>query len=64
MKKVYPKESDLRTLEPYFSLHMEAMTAEGLHLKSDIAEQLALRDKRIAELEVELEEVLQRDSAD
>lgn len=34
--------------------HVLAMTAEGLHDKSDIAAELARRDKRIRELEQEL----------
>jgi hypothetical protein len=38
-------------LEPHYSRHVSAMTGEGLHEKSDIAIQLAWRDKRIAELE-------------
>lgn len=33
--------------------HLNAMTAEGLHDKSDIAAELAFRDARIAELEAE-----------
>lgn len=33
--------------------HANAMTAEGLHSKSDIAAELAYRDARIAELERE-----------
>lgn len=53
VKRVYP---DVHTpdLEPFFSVHMEAMTVESLHEKGDIAEQLALRDKRIASLETKL----------
>ncbi len=45
----YPRHR-LETLEPYYSRHVGAMTEEGLHHKSDIAEQLAWRDGRIAEL--------------
>lgn len=45
---------DPQELEPHYCLHVEAMTAEGLHEKSDIAIQLAWRDKRIAELTAEL----------
>lgn len=37
-------------LEPYYSAHVSAMTSEELHSKADIAEELAFRDKRIAEL--------------
>ena len=47
----YYKTSDARTLEPYFSLHMMAMTKERLDIKSDIAMELAERDQRIALLE-------------
>lgn len=35
--------------------HVSAMTAEGLHSKADIAEQLALRDDAIAALLAEIE---------
>jgi len=34
-------------LEPHYSKHVDAMTNEQLHAKSDIAIQLAWRDKRI-----------------
>lgn len=44
--KLYP-EQDPMQLEPHFSRHMLAMTAEGLHDKSAIAEQLAYRDQQI-----------------
>ena len=37
-------------LEPYFSMHMSAMTEESLHDKADIAAELALRDAEIAQL--------------
>lgn len=50
MTKLYPPQRPWE-LEPYYCRHVEAMTAEGLHEKSDIAAQLAWRDKRIAELE-------------
>ncbi len=46
----YPTDLDPRALEPQFSCHMLALTAEGLHDKSAIAEQLAWRDKRIEAL--------------
>lgn len=49
----YP-DVDPRTVEPYYSRHVEAMTAEGLHAKSDIAAQLAWRDAEIARLTAEL----------
>lgn len=51
MNKALYAERDPRQLEPYFSQHMMAMTAEGLHMKAAIAEELAHRDKRIADLE-------------
>lgn len=44
----YYKTGDARTLEPYFSRHMMAMTAENLDRKDDIAMELAERDKCIA----------------
>jgi len=40
-----------------YSAHVHAMTAEGLHEKSDIAAELAFRDARIAELERAFKEV-------
>jgi hypothetical protein len=46
---LYPKHR-LETLEPYYCQHISAMTSEGLHDKSDIAEQLAWRDMHIAQL--------------
>lgn len=42
-------------LEPHYSRHVSAMTAEALHSKADIAAQLAWRDKTIAELRSELD---------
>ncbi|MDR5020524.1 hypothetical protein RF657_19360 [Yersinia rochesterensis] len=41
-------------LEPYYSRHVIAMTREELHGKSDIACELAFRDKQIADTEAEL----------
>jgi hypothetical protein len=52
---IYPRHR-LETLEPYYSRHVGAMTSEGLHAKRDIAEQLAWRDMKIAELERRLAE--------
>ena len=43
-------DRDPATLEPHYSEHVNAMTAEKLHEKSAIAAELAYRDKRIAEL--------------
>jgi len=34
-------------LEPHLTLHRSAMTTEGLHAKSAIAEQLAWRDQKL-----------------
>ncbi|MDX1527022.1 MAG: hypothetical protein R3337_00255 [Gammaproteobacteria bacterium] len=34
----------------YYCRHLEAMTTEGLHSKSDIAAELAFRDERIQRL--------------
>ena len=51
---LYDRTVTGRDLEPWFSKHMMAMTAEGLHAKSEIAVELARRDKRIKELEYEL----------
>lgn len=55
---IYPRHR-LHTLEPYYSQHVAAMTEipgkqEGLHSKSDIAEQLAWRDQKIARLQDEI----------
>jgi hypothetical protein len=48
-QKLYAKR-DLPSLEPHYSAHVAAMTAEGLHSKSDIAAELAYRDKFIVDL--------------
>ena len=40
-----------------YALHVNAMTAEKLHNKSEIAMELAARDNRIAELKAELKEL-------
>jgi hypothetical protein len=55
-KKLYGC-SNLHTLEPHYSRHVAAMTAEGLHSKSDIAAELAFRDKEIARLRSALSRV-------
>ena len=54
----YYKTGDARTLEPYFSRHMMAMTAENLDSKADIAMELAERDQRIALLEAAAQNLL------
>ncbi len=52
MNKQYPEESPIQLdLDgEYYSRHVEAMTAEGLHSKSDIAIQLGWRDREIDRL--------------
>ena len=44
-KKLYASR-DVRGLEKYYTDHVMAMTAEGLHSKSDIAAELAYRDQQ------------------
>jgi uncharacterized coiled-coil DUF342 family protein len=58
---MYPRCHHPWNLEPYYSRHVSAMTAEGLHGKAEIAEQLAWRDKQIAEL-IRENEVLRSNS--
>lgn len=55
------KQRAPQDLEPDFTRHLTAMTAEGLHMKADIACELAWRDRRIAELEAERDSI--RDEA-
>ncbi len=43
-------------LEPHYARHMNAMTAEGLHEKSAIAEELAFRDQVIEAAEATLDD--------
>lgn len=43
-------ERDLMTLGQYYTDHVDAMTAEGLHSKSDISAELAHRDMLIDKL--------------
>lgn len=52
-EKLYA-ERDPMALEPHYCRHVQAMTAEGLHWKSDIAAELAWRDQRIEQLEAAL----------
>lgn len=47
---VYLRNIDIIALGEHYSRHVVAMTEEGLHAKSDIAAQLAWRDKQIEEL--------------
>lgn len=51
---LYP-EQDIEMLGDYYIRHVEAMTAEGLHEKSDIAAQLAWRDREIERLKAVVE---------
>lgn len=50
----YPAYHEPWLLEPHYSHHVGAMTAERLHDKADIAFQLALRDKRLADIKAQL----------
>jgi len=54
---LYPQR-DSEALGEFYLMHVSAMTAEGLHSKSDIAAQLAWRDARIAELEAAIDREL------
>ncbi|HMG12778.1 MAG TPA: hypothetical protein VK571_06370, partial [Gemmatimonadaceae bacterium] len=56
----YPTDLDPRDLEPQYSRHVGALTSEGLHHKSDIAIQLAWRDKTIADLRNQRDELIDR----
>lgn len=49
-KKLYA-DRECDELEPFYTDHVCAMTGEQLHAKSDIAAELAYRDKKIQELE-------------
>lgn len=44
---------------PHYSKHVQAMTEEDLHGKAEIAEELAARDIRIAELKQRLDGLLE-----
>lgn len=46
-------------LEPHYGNHVQQMTAEGLHNKSDIAAELACRDCEIDRLRAELDQLKQ-----
>lgn len=46
---IYP-EQDLEALDEHYVRHVGAMTRESLHAKSEIAEQLAVRDRMLAAL--------------
>jgi len=55
----YRHNTNPRDLEPHFSQHMMALTAEELYRKAEIAIELAYRDKRIALLESVAEAAVQ-----
>lgn len=57
----YPKTVGPWELEPHYSHHVGAMTAEALHSKADIAFQLALRDKELELLRKEFLAATARD---
>lgn len=52
-------ESDAVLESPHYIKHLKAMTAEDLHGKAEIAEELAARDIRIAELKQRLDGLLE-----
>ena len=49
---------DAAELEPFYSRHVSAMTAEGLHSKSAIAAELAYRDKALTDTQAKLARAL------
>ena len=49
-KKLYARRDPIKQGN-YYTDHIMAITAEGLHSKADIAKELAYRDMRIVELE-------------
>ena len=52
MSKQYAqRDTEALGIDEFYYTHVEAMTSEGLHSKSAIAAELAVRDARIAELE-------------
>ena len=55
-KKHYA-ERDIIEQGEHYTNHVMALTAEGLHGKSEIAAELAHRDQRIAALEAENDEL-------
>lgn len=54
MSELLYADRDLRALNQYYLRHIQAMTAEGLHSKADIAAELGYRDARIADIETKL----------
>lgn len=59
MEKLYPEIQPM-VLGEYYVRHMSAMTTENLESKSDIAVQLAWRDKRLCEALVEIAKLRSR----
>ena len=57
---VYPKHFKPWDLEPYYSIHISAMTTEQLDAKADIAEQLAWRDRQLAAALAKVDELTAR----
>lgn len=53
MSEKYYKERDIQEQGQHYAKHINAMTAEGLHSKSDIAAELAHRDIIIDQLRAE-----------
>ena len=51
----YNKDRDNAALGKFYTDHVSAMTREGLHAKSDIASELAVRDAEIAQLRADAE---------
>jgi phage shock protein A len=56
---LYDKTRNVRDLEPHYTRHVAAMTAEVLHDKGDIAAELAYRDQQIEKVTTSLEASLQ-----
>jgi len=50
-------------LSEFYPRHIDAMTAENLHCKSDIAWELCYRDNEIKQLEAQLEEERQENAS-
>jgi hypothetical protein len=61
LTELYNKARSLTALEPHYSRHVSAMTSEGLHSKSDIAAELAFRDKELTALRLTLAALSEHD---
>jgi len=53
---------DPRSMGKFYTKHVNAMTEEGLHEKSDIAAELAWRDIQTAECKLEIELLAEREA--